>query len=431
LLALAAALATPCARAQTAPGAPTQVPQAQLLQRLDQLAAEIAQIKAQLASGTTSAMPANAVPTTPSTPPVASNSPGLALPAAREPATVLTSYGEANYVRTPGQPSATQADLRRLVLGFAHRFDDKTRLVTEIEVEHAVSSSGDAGEVAIEQAYIEHQLTPTWSLRGGLFLMPMGLLNENHEPTAFLGVERNLVETAIIPSTWREGGLMAVGNFDNGISVQAALSTSFNLGKWDATSNEGRESPLGAVHQEMSLASARDLALTAAINWRGVPGLQLGASVFSGGSGQGLTSHSARITLWDVHARWTPDRWDLSALISRGHISNTGLLNASLAGSTSLIPATFDGAYVQAGYRLWQRGAYQLTPFVRWEQANTGRRYAELGQGLTPDALPTQQVITLGANFDFAPGVVLKADWQRLKNADAAHRVRLGLGWSF
>ena len=50
--------------------------------------------------------------------------------------------------------------------------------------------------------------------------MPAGLLNENHEPTAYYGVERNFVETAIIPSTWREGGVQFVGSFDNGLSVQ-------------------------------------------------------------------------------------------------------------------------------------------------------------------------------------------------------------------
>jgi len=420
-VALATALTALPSQAQNAPAADATA----LMQRIEQMAADMAQLKAQLvqlqASQAAAARPAPAA-----------EAARAATPEAAAPATVLSGYGELEYSRPRRQATQAQADLRRVVLGVAHRFDDQTRLVTEIEIEHGVSSAGDAGEVAVEQAYIEHQLTPTWRLLGGLFLMPSGLLNENHEPSAFLGVGRNEVETAIIPTTWREGGLMAVGQFDNGLTWQAGLSTGFNLGKWDASSTEGRESPLGAIHQEMSVANARNLAWFSALNWRGVPGLQLGGSWFSGGATQGLTPGvSSRITLWEGHARWTPGRWDISALVARGQISQTAALNAPLVGSATLIPARFDGAYVQAGYQLWRQGRYQLTPFARWETVNTGRSYADLGPGLTPSALPTERIVTLGANLQFAPGVVLKADWQRFGVNRDNDRTRLGLGWSF
>jgi hypothetical protein len=140
---------------------------------------------------------------------------------------------------------------------------------------------------------------------------------------------------------------------------------------------------------------------------------------------------SSRITLWDLHARWTPGKWDLAALYSRGTISGTAALNAPLVGSATLIPKAFDGGYVQAGYRLWQRGNYAFTPFARWEQFNTGRDYADLGPGLTPAALPTEKVLTLGASFQLTPGIVLKADWQRFHANRDLDRTNLGLGWSF
>ncbi len=117
--------------------------------------------------------------------------------------------------------------------------------------------------------------------------MPFGLLNENHEPTAYYGVFRNFVETAIIPSTWREGGIQIVGNYDNGLTAQAGITTGFDLNKWDATSTEGAESPLGSIHQELQLANARDLSLFGALNWRGVPGLLLGGAAFTGGATHG------------------------------------------------------------------------------------------------------------------------------------------------
>lgn len=351
--------------------------------------------------------------------------------ASGESSTVLTSYGEVNYIRPTHVPEDTQMDLRRFIIGYQHRFDASTKLVTELEVEHAVSSASDAGEVEIEQAAIEHSLTPAWAMRAGLFLIPMGTLNETHEPTAYYGVERNFVETAIIPTTWREGGVQFVGNFDNGVTLQSGVSTGFNLNNWDATSTEGAESPLGAIHQELSLAKARDLSVFGALNWRGVPGLLLGGAVFTGGATQGQAAVSARVTLWDLHARWTPGRWDLAALYARGDISNTAALNTPLVGNPTLIPETFDGGYVQAAYRLWTHDSYVLSPFVRFEAFNTGRRYADLGPGLTPDARPTERVTTVGANLQVTPGVVVKADFQRFHEDSTRDRVDLGVGWSF
>lgn len=421
--AAAVALAMQAASAQTAT-------EAALARKLDELAAELAAVKTQLADIRRERDEAKAAAATPAQP-AAAVAAMPSVPAPTEPATVITSYGEVNYNRPTHQGQKAEADIRRFVLGYQHRFDEKTKVVTELEVEHAVSSASDPGEVDVEQAYIERQLTPTWAARAGLFLMPVGLLNENHEPTAFYGVERNFVETAIIPTTWREGGVQAIGGFDNGLTFQAGLTTSFDLTKWDAASTEGKDSPLGSIHQEMALAKGHDVAAFAALNWRGVPGLLVGGSVFTGNATQALASVTSRITLWDVHARWTPGRWDLSALYSGATISNTAALNAPLVGNPTLIPKSFDGWYVQSAYRLWQHEDYALAPFARYEQYNTARSYADLGPGLTPPSAPTEKVGTIGLNFQISPSVVLKADYQHFQVDPDLSRFDLGLGWSF
>ncbi|MGZ5268152.1 MAG: hypothetical protein ACXWCC_15305 [Caldimonas sp.] len=406
--------------------------QSELAARLDKLAAELAAVKAELArlqqqqAGAAAAAAASASAVA-AAPPVVAQGPGLG----GEPATVLTSYGELNYNRPTHGAKNAVADVRRFVLGFQHRFDEKTKVAAELEVEHAVSSADDPGEVEVEQAYVERQIGNGVALRAGLFLMPVGLLNENHEPTAFYGVERNFVETAIIPSTWREGGVQLVVGFDNGLTAQAGITTSFDLGKWDASSGEGAESPLGSIHQEMALAKARDLSLFGALNWRGVPGLLLGGSLFSGGATHGQTAASSRVTLWDLHARYTPGRWDLSGVYSRGTISNTAAFNTPLVGGATLVPKSFDGWYGQAAYRLWSNADYALSPFVRWEQFNTARSFADLGPGLTPAGARSERVVTMGANFGIGSGIVLKADYQRFRENRDDDRFNLGLGWSF
>lgn len=413
---LALTLAAPAWSQAAAPATPEA-----LQRRLEQLASELSAVKAELEA--MRKKPADAAPA-----PASAAPPPAAVPS--EPATVITSYGEIN-VNRPRDAKNAQADLRRVVFGFQHRFDDRTKVVTEIEVEHAVASADDAGEVAVEQAYVERQLSPEWSLRAGLFLVPLGLLNENHEPTAYHGVERNFVETAIIPSTWREGGVQLVGAFGDGLTVQLGASTGFDLNKWDASSSEGRESPLGSIHQEMQLARSRNLSLFGAVNWRGVPGLLLGGGVFTGGASQGQTASASRVTLWDLHARWTPGAWDLSALYARGSISNTRAVNQPLVGNPTLVPASFDGAYLQTAYTLWSRGDMAVSPFARWERFNTARRYADLGPGLTPEAAAAERVITLGANVQVTQGIVVKADAQRFRSSRDLDRINLGLGWAF
>ncbi|HEX5354706.1 MAG TPA: porin [Aquabacterium sp.] len=454
--AMSAAQAAPKRVSKPVAAAAAPSREAELIQRLDQLSVEMAQLKAQLAELKQQAAKAATDDKAVVASPVVAPAPAVVAPpvttvangvdggaangagaAGVEPATVLTGYGEINYNRYNKDASRNQADVRRVVLGMQHRVNEKTKIVTELEVEHSVSSADDVGEVAIEQAYAERQLNDRWALRAGLFLMPSGLLNENHEPTAYYGVERNFVETAIIPSTWREGGVQLVGNFDNGLTLQTGLSTSFDVSKWATDDAETAESPLGSVHQEMSQAHAKDPAVFAALNWRGLPGLQLGGSWFSGNGGQGQAAaagNSLRVTLWDLHARYTLGGLDLSSVYARGTISGTAAFNTLNIGSGPdwyPIPKSFDGVYVQAAYKLWSSDDLSLSPFVRAERFNTRKSFADIGQGLTADAAATRQVYTLGANLNVGQGLVFKADIQRFKHDGDNNRLDLGLGWSF
>lgn len=432
-LALVAALAINASSAlgQTQPQNPSA--QEQLLQRIDLLARELERVKAELQQ-IKQAQPTAQPTTQPAAPAPAALPPVAAAPATRtEPATVISGYGEINYNR-PKDGSQAQADIRRFVIGLQHRFDERSKLVSELEVEHAIASSSDKGEVEVEQLYIEHRLNDTYGLRAGLFLMPVGLLNTNHEPTAYYGVERNFVETAIIPSTWREGGVQLFGEHDSGISWAAGISTGFDLGKWDGKAKDGRQSPLASIHQEMQLAKARSLAWFGSVDWRGIPGLRLGASVFGGNAAQGapgFASPDAKVGLWDVHAKWTPGAWDLSAVYARGSISGAGDFNLTLAGAPTPVPNAFDGWYTQAAYR-WQLGGDRtLAPFVRYERYNTGRGFDGLPAGLNPGAYGTETVRTVGLNFYLNPGIVLKADLQRFSLDSGRNRVDLGVGYAF
>ena len=437
------ALAAAIAPAAHADEAALQAQIAALRAELAALKDEVRQMHGERSPAATSAVTASpgAATTTSSGQPAvatATVTAAAAAPVAVPAATTFWGYGQLDYTRPAGHPHDTQADLTRAVIGFNHVFDESTRVYGEIEWEHAIASADDAGETEIEQLYIEHALAPAYGVRAGLMLVPLGLLNEHHEPSHFYGVERNFVETAIIPSTWREGGVALYGNTDAGLGWNVGIGTGPNLGNWDPASEEGRASPLGSIHQELQLAKAHDAALFGALNWQGIPGLLVGGGAFTGKIGQAtpdFPAQDARLLLAEAHLRWQPGPFDFSALYARGTISDTQALNLTFLGQPTPVPKEFWGGYAQGAWRALAWGQSSLVPFLRYEAFNTGAQYAEQPQGLAAPPLPTERVWTAGVSYYLNPNVVFKADYRRFNRDDAelgyGNRFDLGIGFEF
>ncbi len=373
----------------------------------------------------------------------------------------LWGYGEIYYINPTQVRRDTTMDLARAVFGIGYRLDDRTEFNSEYELEHAVSSADDVGEFEVEQFWVDRRLNDAVSARAGLFLMPFGFINENHEPTAFYGVQRNFVETLIIPSTWREGGFNLHGTTPGGVAWNAGVTTGVNLAEWDFAPevppynnalqmiNNGA-GPLAASHQELALASGRYLSQYLALGYYGIPGLSLGAAISSGDAVPVPPAPGAptpaipRVTLWEGHARWTPGKWDLTALYAHGHISNLYDANAANPGSPNPIPSSFYGYYAQAAYQLWEHNEYRLNPFARYEYYTLGSSWSGTTGPMIPSGnvpldngdygpwpLEHDRVWTAGANFYIGPHLVLKADYQWFDVNSQFRRFDLGLGVSF
>ncbi len=449
VLAIAATLASPAAVADEAS---LKAEIAELRAQIEQMQAQMKELAAQskpAAQPVASQPAAGTAPTTaaapkPEQPPAAQTELAarvdkleqqVSAQAEEQSATTLWGYGEIAYARPVHNSSEAQADLARAVLGWGHRFDDRTRMAAELEVEHAVASSTDQGEVEIEQFYAERDFTDRVGGRAGLFLIPIGFLNEHHEPTQYYSVFRNFVETSIIPTTWREGGLAVYGGTESGLKWNVGLTTGFNLASWDPSSTDGRDSPLGSIHQELSLAAAKDLSGYLSLNYVGIPGWTFGGTYFTGKAGQGVQdfpAQNARVTLWEAHARWQPGPFDFTALYSRGTISDTEALNLTFIGQPTPVPQLFYGGYVQGAWRdVWQYKDYSLTPFTRYEWVNTAAAYASVPQGLGVPTTPTEQIWTIGANFFITPSIVFKADYQQFRIDSSRNSFQVGFGLNF
>jgi hypothetical protein len=428
---------------------------------IDQKLAELSGAHAPVAgAGVAPALPATAAPGVASAAPPENAS---ALPAgavgtsfgALSPNLRLWGYGEIYYINPTNDRSQTTMDLARAVFGIGYRFDERTEFNSEYEVEHAVSSADDHGEFEVEQFYVDRRLNDAVTTRAGLFLMPFGFLNEHHEPTNFYGVQRNFVETLIIPSTWREGGINLHGDTAVGFSWNAGVTTGLNLSEWDFRPEfppyqsalqlgDTDTSPMRAGHQELQLANARNLSTYVALGYYGVPGVALGAAISTGKAVPAGGIGDPRVTLWEAHARWQPARFDLSALYARGSISDTAAVNSLNPGSPNPLPASFYGYYLQGAYRVWERAEYRLAPFARFERYNLGASYSGTPGPAIPSGLVPlsggdlgfwpqnhDRVWSVGANFYIGPHLVLKGDYQWFQENVDFKRFDLGLGVAF
>ena len=397
-----------------------------LEQRLDQMQKEIETLKKQLAEEKSVRQEQQAA--TPATP-----TSGHGHGTSSGSATTIGGYGEAVYNNYRDKTIKDEADFKRFVLFFGHRFNDKLRLYSELEVEHALVK-GSQGEVALEQAYLEYNLNPSANLRAGLMLLPLGIINETHEPTTFYGVERNEIERRIIPSTWRELGFAVQGNVLDGLEYNTGISTSLDASRYSDAS-----SGIRGLRSSGAQAAANDLAFFAGLNYR-QPGWLIGGSVFTGDTAQdgvgntaraALQGKNARVTIWDIHGQYSIGNLDLQALYARGTLGDTLAINQAsgiAAGSNRAAPKSFWGGYGQAAYHVWKNGDMKLTPFVRYERYNT---QAEVDPGFTKDVNNNERVITAGANFSLSREVVLKADWQDFKQDNRKDRFNLGIGYNF
>lgn len=347
-------------------------------------------------------------------------------------------YGEFVYQgfagrRQDGEPSGlrNEADLARAVLYFGYKFDDQWILSTEIEVEHAVSASDKGGEVEVEFAYLDYLFSKSLRARAGLVLIPMGLINELHEPPTFLGVLRPDIERRLIPSTWRELGAGVYGD---------AGRFSYRVFAVNGLNSEGYTAEgIREGSQEGSEAAAENWAVTGRLDWTPVAGGLVGASFFTGNSDQGRStpagrSFSGRTTLYDVHADWKWRGLWLRGLYVRTTVSDAAAINEAnaLTGGASIGRRQW-GWYLQGGFDVLSLRAgarASLTPFLRYERYDT---QAAVPSGYERNPENDATLLTIGAVFKPIEPIAVKADWQRRTNAarTGVDQWNVGLGYLF
>ena len=318
-------------------------------------------------------------------------------------------YGEMHYRHLDDNgEDIRELDFHRWVFFIGYDFNESMRFISEFELEHTVSPGSEGnGAVELEQAYLEFDLTKGLQIKSGIMLTPVGIINETHEPPTFYGVERPVVETTIIPTTWFVGGVMLSQQFSSGFSYDLMISEGFKTDETDPFNLKGGK-------QKTSFADAFDLATTLRVTYR-APGIELAAY----GQYQPDIDQSARdsyadaATLLGGHVIYQFSDVTIKALYASWFLAGDAAADAERDLQA--------GGYLELSYR--PAGAYWgvFTRQSSWRQE--------------ADIRATQ--IDVGASYFPTDNIVFKLDYQaqndEANNPDAidGDGFNLGMGYQF
>lgn len=343
-------------------------------------------------------------------------------------AVTVGAYGEVLYNQPEGDNG--ELDVQRLVLLFGYKFNDQVQFVTEVEFEHVE-------EVFIEQAFVNYNVGNNINLRGGLMLVPMGIINEFHEPTTFNGTERPAVDNSIIPTTWREIGIGVNGKFnDISLGYQAYVFNGFK-----STQSDGENGIKGFLGGANGLRGGRQKAIqstvdsptfSAKLDYYGLPGLRLGLSGYFGKTQaqddvEELDGANVGISMVGFDARYAYERFTARGQFIYASLSDTKEYNAL---TDQNLGSALMGWYAEGAFNLLPvENKQKLFAFARYEQYDT---HADTEGGLERNDAYNRTDITTGLSYHIAPGVVLKGDYQFRDNAlsgdSVKDRLNFGIG---
>lgn len=348
-------------------------------------------------------------------------------------------YGQVDYNQqlNDGEQHTGKLDLHRFVLYVGYQFSPKVHFFSEVEIEHGE-------KVEMEQAYINYKIHPSFQLRGGLMLVPMGRINEYHEPPLYNGVERPMVDYVLIPSTWREIGFGFNGVFPTiGLRYQAYIMNGPSGYDTSQTFNAKYAIRKGRQHGANSYVNSPNLALK--LDYQPVSDLNIGLAGYFGKSQSKLfngldrsdalakaqaDSTQVGIAMLGLDATYSTSAWQFRGEYIYASLSNTKEYNA--VGSGSNLGSSMQGGYLEAGYNLLSLTKYKtqrLVPFVRYENYNT----QATTEGFQADKANHWEEWVAGIGYSPVPQVVFKMDYRHRKNkADKKEEyINLGIGYVF
>lgn len=283
------------------------------------------------------------------------------------------------------------------------------------------------GEVALEQFHLTRLITPAFNIRVGHMIMPVGLTNSHHEPLNFFTAARPEGATTLMASTWHETGIAAFGRFGRGTATfdyEAMITAGLNPNGFDCY-NWIKKAKQGFLETDNFSAPA----YTARLNWTGVKGLRVGASVLynpkAGKNSDKLITYDGlddiNILLYSFDAQYVGKYVTARANYFSGNISETVGITAANRRYSSKSPYSRMGPVAkravdwsaEIGFNLKSffpgvKNFPVIYPFAHYNYYNPQE---ECEEGLIADKRCQVSMWSAGINWLPLPNLVVKADY--------------------
>ncbi|CAM9429728.1 unnamed protein product [Discosporangium mesarthrocarpum] len=352
----------------------------------------------------------------------------------RESGLSIGGYGEVLLRTFHGQGDDDQNDVfdaLRAVLYVGYKFNDKWVFNSELEFEHG--GTGGGGSVSTEFLTIDYLHRDELNFRAGVLLVPMGFVNEIHEPNFFYGAQRPEVERRIMPSTWRENGAGIFGTIADRVQYRMYVVNGFDGDGFDAGGLRGGR-------QKASRALSDDFAFVGRVDVDVIDGLMVGGSVYVGQSGQEQRADTGAFAgellpdlmthIYEIHAQYKGNGFSFRGLFSEAFVDEAGAHNRILG---SGLASRMRGWYVEGGYDilpLFFETKATLEPFFRFETWDT---QLEMPDGVASDNTQDVNLYVAGIHFRPIPQVVFKVDYRHFdqNRGGRAHEAQALVGYVF
>jgi hypothetical protein len=351
-------------------------------------------------------------------------------------------------------------DAHRLVLLPTYLITPNIIFNAEIEFEHA-GSGFDAddklhGTAEIEQVWIDFKIMDQFNWRApGIDLIPIGYINEHHEPTAFYSVKRPELYNGLIPSTWKAPATSIYGRLAEGLtySLQASSSLEDFGGDFGTRTDANTVPPFpagytagidGANGLGFALPArgdfrqlSNDIAIAGQLSYSppAVPGFNGSVSAYytpnttprGAYADSGLPLGRSSLTMFDAEFRYRVPNTGFEArgeyvFISFGNPADLRANNDSDPANN--VGKTMFGYSGELAYHFplgnIMSSDWEAVPFYRYTFQNT-QAGGFAGSDLNaPTGAGQTQFHNVGIAVFPSPQVVLKATWQRVINRDPA-----------
>ncbi len=351
-------------------------------------------------------------------------------------------------------------DAHRLVLLPTYLITPNIIFNAEIEFEHG-GSAFDAddklhGSAEVEQIWIDFKMIDQFNWRApGIDLIPIGYINEHHEPTAFYSVNRPALYNGLIPSTWKAPATSIYGRLADGLyyTLQASSSLEDFGGDFDSRTDANTVPPFptgyaagitgaGALGTARPVAGdfrqlSNDVAVAGQLSYSppALPGFNGSVSAYytpnttprGAYTDAGLPLGRSSLTMFDAEFRYRVPATGFEArgeyvFVSFGNPANLRANNDT--DPTNNVGKTMYGYSGELAYHLplgnFLSSDWELVPFYRYTFQNIQTGSFGGTDLNTPTGAGQTQFHTAGIAVFPSPQIVLKATWQKVINRDPA-----------